>query len=114
LDGNPIELRAVTLASGLIISVSRLPLDSDAFFTVRSAGSTVQLIINSTHELFAQLPMPFEEGGDEVSYKALVEVLLEAWALYEDGLMGRPARRAMEDTRLLWGRRAVEVLRDGE
>lgn len=108
------ELRAVTLASGLVIHVSRLPLDSDAFFSVRSAGNTVQLVINSTHELFARLPMPFEEDSQEFSYKTLVEVLLQGWALYEDGVSGRQARRAMEDVRLLWGRRAVEVLRDSE
>ena len=102
------------MASGIVIRVSRLPLDSDAFFSVRSAGNTVQLVINSTHELFAHLPMPFEEDSQEISFKALVEVLLQGWALYEDGVSGRQARRAMEDLRLLWGRRAVEVLRDSE
>lgn len=110
----PRELRALTLSSGLTIAVNRRPIDTDAFFTVRSAGNTITLTLNSTHELFAELPTPFEVGQDESSYKQLCEILLSAWALYEDGLPGGSARRATEDARLLWGRRAIEMLRERE
>lgn len=110
----PKQLRAFTMASGLTVSVNRRPLDSDAFFTVRSAGNTVTLTLNSTHQLFADLPMPFETGEGEKNFRVLCEFLLTAWALYEDGLPGGSAKRAMEDARLLWGRRAIEVLRDRE
>lgn len=108
----PRELRALTLSSGLTIAVNRRPIDSDAFFSVRSAGNTITLTLNSTHELFAELPTPFETRSDESSYKELCEILLGAWALYEDGLPGGSAKRATEDARLLWGRRVVEMLRD--
>lgn len=110
----PRELRAITLSSGLTVSVNRRPLDSDAFFSVRSAGNTITLTLNSTHELFASLPMPFETGQDETGFKALCELLLTAWALYEDGIPGGSTKRATEDARFLWGRRAVEMLREVE
>ncbi|GFG52332.1 hypothetical protein [Mycolicibacterium agri] len=106
------ELRALTLSSGLTIAVNRRPLDSDAFFTVRSAGNTITLTLNSTHELFNDLPIPFESDTGETGYKALCEVLLSAWALYEDGLPGGSTKRATEDARILWGRRAIEMLRE--
>lgn len=109
----PRDLRALTLSSGLTIAVNRRPIDSDAFFSVRSAGNTVTLTLNSTHELFSAKPMPFETGPNgEAGYKALCEILLSAWALYEDGLPGGSAKRATEDARLLWGRRAIEMLRE--
>lgn len=110
----PKELRAFTMSSGLTIAVNRRPLDSDAFFTVRSAGNTITLTFNSTHEIFADLPLPFEDSEPDVGFKDLCEVLLSAWALYEDGLPGGSSKRATEDARLLWGRRAIEVLRDRE
>jgi hypothetical protein len=111
-SGGPRQLRAVTLSSGLVISVTRRPLDTDAFFSVRSAGNTVTLTLNSAHELFAKLPMPFDDSRDGSAYKELCEVLLSAWALYEDGLPGGSTKRATEDARLLWGRRVVEMLRE--
>lgn len=110
----PGELRAVTLSSGLSMVVNRRPLDSEAFFTVRSAGSNVTLTLNASHELFANLPMPFDEQFGNSNYKALCETLLAAWALFEDGLPVGPARRTMEDARLHWGRRAVEMLREND
>ncbi|KUI25579.1 hypothetical protein AU196_22470 [Mycobacterium sp. IS-1742] len=109
----PKELRAFTMSSGLKVAVNRRPLDSDAFFTVRSAGNTLTVTLNSMHELYAELPVPFEAEGEE-GFKELCETLLTAWALYEDGLPGGSVKRATEDARLLWGRRAVEVLRERE
>ncbi|GAB3034179.1 hypothetical protein MBOU_34590 [Mycobacterium bourgelatii] len=108
----PRELRALTLSSGTVLAVNRRPLDSDAFFTVRSAGNTITVTLNSAHELFVELPMPFEDKQDRSPYKDLCEILLGAWALYEDSLPGGSIRRATEDARLLWGRRVVEMLRE--
>lgn len=107
-----VQLRATTLASGVTLRVSRRPLDTHAVFTVKSAGNVVELILNSGHELFAELPLPFDDDSQEGDYRALAEVLLEAWALYEDSVPGGPARRSAEDTRLLWGRRIIELIRD--
>jgi len=106
------QLSAITLASGVVLKVSRRPLDTHAFFSVKTGGNEVELILNSTHELFAEHPMPFEsDGAGAQHYKQLLELLLEAWALYEDSIPGGPSRRAAEDVRLLWGRRATELLR---
>jgi hypothetical protein len=110
----PVELRATTLASGVTLRVSRRPLDTHAVFTVKSSGNVVELILNSGHELFAELPMPFDGGSLEGDYRALAEILLEAWALFEDSIPGGPSRRAAEDTRLLWGRRIIELLRESD
>lgn len=109
-----VELRAITLASGVRLRISRRPLDTHAFFSVKSAGNEIELTLNSGHEVFAELPMPFADDGPTDGYKAFVELLLEAWALYEDSFPGSAARRATEDTRLLWGRRVIELLRDGD
>ncbi|MBZ4611368.1 MULTISPECIES: hypothetical protein [Mycobacterium avium complex (MAC)] len=87
-------------------------MDSDAFFTVRSAGNTITLTLNSTHELFIDMPTPFEDNEDDSPYKRLCELLLSAWVLYEDSLPGGSVKRAAEDARLLWGRRAIEMLRE--
>lgn len=108
----PRALRALMLSSGVEISVKRRPLDSDAFFTVRSAGNTITVTLNSTHELFVEMPTPFEENQDRSPYKELCEILLSAWALYEDSLPGGSIKRATEDARLLWGRRVIEMLRE--
>ena len=107
-----VQMRAITLASGVVLKVSRKPLDTHAFFSVRSAGNEIELILNSMHELFSEHPMPFEEDAAGAQYKRLLELLLEAWALYEDSIPGGSSRRAAEDIRLLWGRRATELLRD--
>lgn len=110
----PVQLRATTLASGITLKVSRKALDTHALFTVRSAGNSVDLILNSAHELFGTLPMPFAGEGEEGDFRRLAEVLLQAWALYEDSIPGGPSRRAAEDIRMLWGRRTLEMLRDGD
>jgi hypothetical protein len=109
---NQSQLRALTLSNGLTIAVDRRPLDSDAFFAVRSIGNRIALTLNSSHEVFTELPSPFEGTLEDSPYKTLCEVLLSAWALYEDGIPEGPARRGAQDARLLWGRRVLEMLRE--
>lgn len=111
---DPVALRATTLASGVTLRVSRRALDTHALFTVKSAGNTIDLILNSAHEAFAELPMPFSDEAPSSGSTALLEAILQAWALYEDSIPGGPSRRAAEDIRMLWGRRVLEVLRDGD
>lgn len=106
------SLRALTLSSGLTVNIDRRPLDTDAFFSVRSVGNRIALTLNSSHEVFAELPLPFEGITEDDPYKALCEVLLTAWALYEDGIPEGSSRRNAQDARLFWGRRVVEMLRE--
>ncbi|AEF41274.1 hypothetical protein [Hoyosella subflava] len=108
------ELRAFTLSSGLFVRVTEQPIDSSAFFTVNSVGSTLEIAFNSTHELFDNLPIPFSERGNGTLHSKLLEVLIAAWALHEESIPSGPMRRELQEIRQLWGRRAIEVLRDRE
>lgn len=99
-----VELRAITLDSGRVLRVIRRPLDGPAVFTVRQIGSDLQLVLNAAHEVFAELPMPFDEENAEGDYKRLVELLLMAWAVHEGEAHSDAAKRTLEDIRLIWGR----------
>lgn len=102
-----VELRAIVLDSGTVLRVVGSPLDSPALLTVRTAGSDIELILNSAHAAFEQLPLPFQtEEGD---YKGLVELLLLAWAAHE-GECPPSGRRGLEDARFFWGRKVLDLL----
>lgn len=105
---NGVELRAIRLTGGAMLRVTRRPVDSAALFSVKTAGRDLELVLNSSHEAFAQLPVPFDDN-DDGNYKRLVELLLAAWAIHE-GECPELARRSLEDARLLWGRRLIELL----
>jgi hypothetical protein len=105
-----IELRAVTLADGRVLRVLRRPLDSAALFAVDQAGRDLRLVLNSSHEVFADLPLPFDEESSEGDHKRLVELLLAAWAMQEGEAPAGEPKRALEDTRLLWGRASSKLL----
>lgn len=109
---SPEELRALVLENGVVLRISRRPMDTDALFSVRSSGDAVQLVVNSTHEFYSELPDLFDDRQPASPYRKALEVLFEAWALYEDGVPGGPAKRSVEDVRLLWGRRAIQVLKE--
>ncbi|QZY29685.1 hypothetical protein [Nocardioides coralli] len=107
------DLGARTLSNGLTIQFRRRALDTDAFFAVKSSGNTIELTLNSTHEIFDYLPIPYDDDdSDHSPYRELVETLLSAWALHEDGASTPSARRQLVDDRLFWGRRAIEILRE--
>lgn len=103
-----VELRAIRLASGAVLRVTSRPVDNSALFSVKAAGNDLELVFNSSHEAFAQLPVPFDDS-DDGDYKRLVELLLAAWALHEWECPG-VTRRGLEDARLLWGRKLLELL----
>jgi len=107
------ELKATTLANGLEFRVLAEPSDSQAFFTIRAGGAVLTLVVNSSHELFTDFPMPFADDDRPWGARALLELLLESWALHE-AASSTGDKRQLEETRMLWGRRAVELLEDGE
>ena len=102
------ELRAIVLGSGSVLRVIRRPLDSTAVFTVNQVGRDLQLVLNSAHEVFVDLPMPFDDEGGSADYKRLLELLLAAWAVYEAEVPGGTMRRDLEDARLMWGRTLIK------
>lgn len=106
----PKQLRAITLSNGVLLRVSKHSMDSDAPFSVRSAGYAIELQLNSAHELFRKLPIPFDSEDDEPGYKQLAEVLLAAWAVYEDSIPGDSERRSATDARHMWGRSTIHAL----
>jgi hypothetical protein len=102
-----VELGAIRLSGGGTLRVVRRPLDTAAVFTVKASGGDLQLVLNASHEVFAKLPMPFEDvDGD---YKRLLELLLASWAIHE-AEAPPAAERGLEDARLIWGRRLLELM----
>jgi hypothetical protein len=113
-DGEGVrELRATTLANGLEFRVIAEPSDAEAFFTVRAGGAVLSLVVNSSHELFRDYPLPFSDDDRPWGARALLELLLESWALHEGGATSGDRRR-LEETRMLWGRMATELLEASE
>jgi hypothetical protein len=106
----PKQLRALTLSNGVSLKVTKYPTDSDAPFSVRSAGDSIELQLNTAHELFRKLPVPFDDNDDEPGYKRLAEVLLAAWVVYEDSIPGDLERRSATDARHMWGRSTIDAL----
>ena len=61
----------------------------------------------TVHEIAEKTRFPADEDAGD--YKRLVELLLTAWAAYE-GECPVAAKRGLEDARLLWGRKLLELL----
>lgn len=104
-----VELRAIMLGGGSVLRVSRRPLDSPAVYTVSQSGRDLQLVLNSAHDVFTELPMPFDEEDRDGDYKRLLELLLAAWAVHEGEIPDGAPKRALEDTRMMWGRTLLKV-----
>jgi hypothetical protein len=103
-----VELRAITLSNGATLRATRRPLDSSAVFAVRASGGDLELALNSDHEIFASLPMPFDEDVVDGDFRTLVEMLLVAWATHE-GTAPPAAKRSLEDARMMWGRALLDI-----
>lgn len=102
-----------TVGEGIEFCVSHQALDTKAVFTVRSLGNRINLVLNSSHEIFDEAPLPFDDSvHSEVGYRRLLEVLLIAWTLYADG-ENQVDKRKVEEINYLWGRRVSEVLDSG-
>jgi hypothetical protein len=105
------SLQAVTLESGTRLTIKKSRLDTPASFSVRTLGKDIELVLNVDHPVFDRLPLPFADPEDsDHSYRRLVEVMLEAWAIYEDGLVADTDRRAARDVRQGWGQALADAL----
>ena len=107
-----VELRAITLTSGVTLKIEKRPIDSSALFTTESRGSELRLTMNSSHPVFADHPMPFSASDGPNGYKDLTELLFEAWAVFEDGVPTGSDRRRLQDIRMMWGRRLAQLVSD--
>lgn len=102
--GTTRPLHARTLANGLSLVVRARPIDSEALFTLQSQGNEIALNLNSAHQAFERLPLPFQEGSEASPFKVLLELMIEAWGIYESDLNGDAERRAAQQARFGWGR----------
>lgn len=78
-------------------------------FDVSTAGGVILVTLNSRHPVHAQLFEALQgEEGLETQYARKVLSLIAAWARMEDEAPSEKMRLALEDTRLQWGRMAMD------
>jgi hypothetical protein len=92
-----------------------------AFFGALTKGRITQVVLNRDHPLFPSLsaalaPIESVEGkqlkDQFLEAQHTLEVLLAAWAKYENDLPNGPRRFKTEEARLEWGRNARLLLMD--
>lgn len=96
-------------------------LTGPAFFETSAKSRTIQVVINENHPLFSSLDIlvePISNGDCNDMYQRLiqsrksVELLLAAWAKYENDQPDGPRKHKIEEARLEWGRNARAFLLD--
>lgn len=114
-------LAATTVSNSLKYLFAESSLESDAFFTVRPKGGSINIILNRRHPAYDQLVEVLEEetdncDPDELNYRLKkasdgLRLLLMAWARYEDELPDGPRKDVAQETRADWGRVAKNFLK---
>lgn len=117
------ELVAKTVSDGVEYVFAEATLDSAAFFTVRPGGARTTIALNREHPLMPLLGMLQRDniadlGTIELRERLLaarkgMELVLRAWARYEDEQPSGPRKRAAEDARADWGREALRITEEG-
>ncbi|AHJ29142.1 ATP-binding protein [Nodularia spumigena CS-584] len=112
-------LAATTVDDGLKYTFAQSPLDSSAFFSVKSRGGAIIVSLNTNHPAYENLVEILEMDVDKADIETLrtrlinsldgLKLLLMAWARYEDELDGKRKENA-QDTRIDWGRVARRFL----
>ena len=107
------ELAASIVSDNVKYDFEAAPLDSSAFFSVKPKGGAILVILNTNHPAYENLVEVLEQDVDNVDEETLrsrliksrkgLELLLFAWARYEDeqptGKLRDTARKVRED----WG-----------
>ena len=114
------ELAAETIDSGLKYRMDAGALEAGAFFSVQSRGGVLLVTLNSEHpayELLLGAKEPSDLPDDPEQLKARLqsaqeglEMMLFAWARYEDEQMNAEKRRQAQNIRHDWGRMAEGFL----
>lgn len=90
-----------------------------AFFDTSVKGRTIEVVLNRNHPLFVVLdalldPMDgstCEETEQRLLHaQRLIELLLAAWAKYENDLPDGPRKFRAEESRVEWGRHVRQLL----
>lgn len=119
------DLTAKTLKVGLKYIWTSKALESPAFFSVKSAGAEIMIILNRNHPAYEKLIEILEEDADSIKdmevFKEKLQnardglrLLLMAWARYEDEQPDGARRDAVQETRTDWGSLARQFMRNSE
>lgn len=113
-------LAADTVERGLKYRMEAAPLEAGAFFSVQSRGGVLLVTLNDEHPAYklllgAQDPadLPDDPGELKGRLRAAqegLEMMLFAWARYEDEQMVPEMRRQAQNVRYDWGRMAEGFL----
>jgi hypothetical protein len=114
-------LRPVTISIGMSCEVVAQALDESSFMTVRSKGSVLQIVLNTTHPAYTYLskilkaqesPCSSKESqaGDLERPDDALLLLLEAWAHFEADEPPGKRREVVQMIRNDWGRAARRLL----
>jgi len=116
------QLAAQTVGRGLKYTFVKANLNSPAFFDVKSRGGAIIISLNINHPAYSHLVELLQEGVTETDETELrtrlekardgLELLLMAWARYEDEQPDGALRIKAQDARWDWGRMAREFLMD--
>ena len=119
---NAEELAAQTVGHGLKYKIIESSVNSPAFFDVKPRGGAVIISLNVEHPAYEHLVELLQsdvDGADENDLRTRLlrarnglELLLMAWARYEDEQPDGPLREKAQEARWDWGRLAREFLRD--
>ena len=95
--------------------------DNDAFFSVKSKGGSLIVTLNMDHPAYDNLVEVLEKNVDEADVETLrnrliraldgLELLLMAWARYEDELPPGELKQTASKARRDWGTIAAEFLK---
>ena len=118
---NAEELAASTVGRGFKYIFAKASLDTPAFFNVTSRGGVIIVTLNTNHPAYSHLVETLErnEDGDEDALKERLatardglQLLLMAWARYEDEQPTTKSRDIIKDARWDWGRVASQFLEE--
>lgn len=114
------EIASQTVGRGFKYAKATAALESPVFFDVNSKGGSIIVTLNSNHPAYVHLVELLEETVDTVSPDELkdrllharegLELILYAWARYEDEQTNPNARSRVQDARIDWGRIARDFL----
>lgn len=115
------EFAALTVGRGLKYKLIETTTNSPAFFDVQPRGGTIIIALNVNHPAYGHLVELLQNdvdsiNGDELRSRLMraregLELLLMAWARYEDEQSGQRRDRAQQ-ARWDWGTMAREFLND--
>lgn len=97
------------------------PFEGNAFFTVRTKGGKINILLNKSHPAYENLLEVLDENDSVNSVSDLkkrlekasdgLKLLLAAWARYEDETPDGPRRDEIQTVREDWGKYSKEFLR---